>query len=154
MCVATWIVSFDDECEVVTSHSPSEARRLALSAIRFACLAALRPSPRDEADLKIRLHSGFPELSEEDLIFEETVFAGDTFPNRYDSACRIVRSAEKLDELKADLPFGLTFIPPFRAHANSAGEWTIPAFVESRNKYNRAIDGYIEADRKAGRRWD
>lgn len=151
---ATWIVSFGDQCEVVTSHSPSEARRLGLASLRYACLAARTTSPKSEADLKIRLHSGFPELTEEDLVFGETVFAGDAFPARYNSVYTIVRNAEQLDSLKADWPFGLVFIPPFRVYANSAGDWTIPAFAESRNRFNQAIDGFIESDRAAGRRWD
>jgi hypothetical protein len=151
---ATWAVSFGDIQTIVTTPSASDAIAMAISGIRFACLEACKPCPKSESDLSIRLLSGFPEMYEHELIFGQTVLSGDCFPSQFNSTYRIIRSKEALEDLKSEWPFGVVCVPPFRAHTNSPGDWTIPSFNAHRDAFSRAVDGYIELDRKAGRRWE
>jgi hypothetical protein len=115
---------------------------------------------RDELDpfyefplelIEVRFLSGFPEFTAGELRFGHEVKPGDSFQDQYNVTETLVRNANDLEGVTRSWPPGTAATPPFRAHENSPGCWTIPAFAESRQAVREAILGSVDNDRLAGR---
>jgi hypothetical protein len=114
---------------------------------------------RDELDpfyefplelIEVRFLSGFPEFTAGELRFGDEVKPGDSFQDQYNLTETVVRNANDLEGVVRSWPPGTAATPPFRAHENSPGCWTIPAFAESRQAVREAILGSVDDDRQAG----
>jgi hypothetical protein len=115
---------------------------------------------RDELDpfyefplelIELRFLSGFPEFTAGELRFGHEVKPGDSFQDQYNLTETVVRNANDLEGVTRSWPPGTAATPPFRAHENSPGCWTIPAFADSRQAVREAILGSVDNDRQAGR---
>jgi hypothetical protein len=114
---------------------------------------------RDELDpfyefplelIEVRFLSGFPEFTAGELRFGHEVKPGDSFQDQYNLTQTVVRNANDLEGVTRSWPPGTAATPPFRAHENSPGCWTIPAFADSRQAVREAILGAVDDDRLAG----
>lgn len=133
-----WIVSSSgDHREVILADSPSEARRI------FTELHAERPAV-------VRLFSGFPALSEFDLVFGETVFPKDLFPAHDSDAYVQINNAHQLDNYLRGVPVGVNFTPPLRINVTNSGTWKVPEFDESRKRFAARKLEALNRDRLAG----
>jgi hypothetical protein len=160
MTVATttkghWLVaSGDDLTARVYADSPSEARRLARSPDSSESWSVSTKFYDDPEKVfkaaKVRLISGFPKIPGHELIFGETVFAGDLLPEATSPAYRVIFDADDLDFYLLDVPSHAVFIPPFRAHATQRGQWKSPTLDECRSRASDAIAALIDFDRSKG----
>ena len=130
---------------VVEGETPLDARLEAASRLRVHDI-----SVDDLEAIELRFLSGFPEFTAGELRFGHEVKPGDSFPDQYNVTETLVRNANDLEGVVRSWPPGTAATPPFRAHENSAGSWTIPAFAESRQAVREAILGAVDDDRQAG----
>jgi hypothetical protein len=107
----------------------------------------------DYSQIELRFLSGFPEFTAGELRFGHEVKPGDSFPDQYNVTETVVRNANDLEGVTRSWPPGTAATPPFRAHENSPGCWTIPAFADSRQAVREAILGSVDDDRLAGGRF-
>jgi hypothetical protein len=126
---------------VVEGETPLDARLEAASRLRVHDI-----SVDDLEAIELRFLSGFPEFTAGELRFGHEVKPGDSFQDQYNLTETVVRNANDLERVLASWPPGTAATPPFRAHENSPGCWTIPAFAESRQAVREAIFGAVSGD--------
>ncbi len=130
---------------VVEGETPLDARLEAASQLRNIGKAV-----DDLEAIELRFISGFPEFTAGELRFGHEVKPGDSFQDQYNLTETVVRNANDLEGVTRSWPPGTAATPPFRAHENSPGCWTIPAFADSRQAVREAILGSVDDDRLAG----
>jgi hypothetical protein len=144
MAKGKFIATVGHKQTVVEGETPLDAR--------FAVRDELDPFCEYPLELiELRLVSGFPEFTAGELRFGEEVLPGDSFPDQYNITETIIRNANDLQGVVRSWPPGTAAVPPFRAHANSAGSWKIPSFAETRRAVREAALGSIGDDRRKGR---
>ena len=130
---------------VVEGETPLDARLEAASRLRVHDI-----SVDDLEAIELRFLSGFPEFTAGELRFGHEVKPGDSFPDQYNVTETIIRNANDLEGVTRSWPPGTGATPPFRAHENSPGCWTIPAFADSRQAFREAALGFVGGDRARG----
>jgi hypothetical protein len=130
---------------VVEGETPLDARLEAASRLRN-----LGQTVDSLEAFELRFLSGFPEFTAGELRFGHEVKPGDSFQDQHNVTETIIRNAKDLEGVTRSWPPGTAATPPFRAHENSPGCWTIPAFAESRQASREAILGSVDDDRLAG----
>jgi hypothetical protein len=130
---------------VVEGETPLDARLEAASRLRVHDI-----SVDDLEAIELRFLSGFPEFTAGELRFGHEVKPGDSFPDQYNVTETIIRNANDLEGVTRSWPPGTAATPPFRAHENSPGCWTIPAFADSRQAFREAALGFVGGDRARG----
>jgi hypothetical protein len=131
---------------IVEGETPLDAKLEAANQLRNIGKAV-----DDLEAIELRFLSGFPEFTAGELRFGQEVKPGDSFQDQYNLTETVVRNANDLEGVTRSWPPGTAATPPFRAHENSPGCWTIPAFAESRQAVREAILGSVDDDRLAGR---
>jgi hypothetical protein len=131
---------------IVEGETPLDAKLEAANQLRNIGKAV-----DDLEAIELRFLSGFPEFTAGELRFGHEVKPGDSFQDQYNLTQTVVRNANDLEGVTRSWPPGTAATPPFRAHENSPGCWTIPAFADSRQAVREAILGSVGDDRLAGR---
>jgi hypothetical protein len=130
---------------IVEGETPLDARLEAASQLRNIGKAV------DSLEtIQLRFLSGFPEFTAGELRFGHEVQLGDSFQDQYNVTETIIRNAKDLEGVTRSWPPGTAATPPFRAHENSPGCWTIPAFADSRQAVREAALGFVGGDRARG----